>query len=130
MPSINVVLVVGGLEKVVFGQDLVIGKDIFTVSWMVADAQILVPRHQVYVEPFRKGHASRGSVDIGIVDGNVVFFAVNFVNIGGVLRLDVAELYIGANGASVFLFEMLIVITCRHGGIHGRGVCHGKTGGQ
>ena len=110
VPPVNIVLVVGRVKKIVFSQGFVIGENIVPISWMVAYAQVLVTCHQVYVEPLRKGHASRGTIDIGVVNGNIVFLVVNLVDVGDVLHLDVSELYVRAEGTSVLVFHVLVIV--------------------
>jgi len=101
--------------------------DLFPVLGMVAYADVLVARHDEDVEPFGKREASRCSVDIGIVYGNVVFLVVNFVDVGHVTHFDVVEFNVRAEGASVFVLVNVAFFGGRHGIVYDDSVGEGKA---
>ena len=89
---------------------------------MVADAQILVTGHQVNIEPFCERKASRCTVDVGIVNRNVVMLSVDLVVVSDILHLDVAEFHVRAERTSVFVFHVFTVFGCGHGRVDNESV--------
>ena len=109
-----------GIEEFVgefqfLGQQLV---GFIPVARLVANSQVLVAGHQVYVEPFRKGEASRCSVNVGVVDIDVFLDAADFVGIIHVFHLDVAEFNVGTERSAVLEFLVVVIGGSRHGGVN------------